>query len=216
MIYEFPANDAPIRQGDIFAGVPKLEISLNQVMAVTQGYRTELVSWDEIAKTGDPINAVVGARPVVAIVISQDCDASRAGDVTLCEIRAFQDVEGKCKDTTAPGKWAGIITQHARINQKWFYLPPDPQIGFDHKMGVDFTVSLRIARRDLEDSRRLRSGRLNDTAWAHFRERIAEFYRRYPYDEWYALNQEELQAYVKAHGEVDLFPWQSPHRPPNE
>jgi hypothetical protein len=42
----------------------------------------------------------------------------------------------------------------------------------------------------------------------HFRERIADFFRRYPYDEWYALNHEELAAYQQEYPDTNPYPWQ--------
>jgi len=76
-------------------------------------------------------------------------------------------------------------------------------------MAVDFLVTLRIPREDLESLRSLRKGRLNPVADEHFRERIAEFFRRYPYDEWYPLNQEELATYAAAHEGTKPYPWQN-------
>jgi hypothetical protein len=128
--------------------------------------------------------------------------------ITLCEISKFRDVERKSKDTTSAKSWKNIITQHARINQKWFYLPPDEKIGFSEKMAVDFMVTLRVPRAELEELRDLRKGRLNEIADEHFRERIAEFFRRYPYDEWYPLDSEELKAYLGEYPDAKPFPWQ--------
>jgi hypothetical protein len=34
MIYDFPDKSAPIRQGDIFVGLPRIDISLNRVLIV--------------------------------------------------------------------------------------------------------------------------------------------------------------------------------------
>jgi hypothetical protein len=150
----------------------------------------------------------VPVRPVAAIVATQDCDALRSRDITLCEIRAFRDVERKSKDTTSAKSWKNLITQHARINQKWFYLPPDDQIGFEDKMAVDFLVTLCLPLEDLKNLRGLRRGRLNNLADEHFRERISEFFRRYPYDEWYALSNSELEAYQKEYPDIAPFPWQ--------
>jgi len=76
-------------------------------------------------------------------------------------------------------------------------------------MAVDFTVTLRVPRAELEELRSLRRGRLNPVADEHFRERIAEFFRRYPYDEWYPLNQEELEAYRREYPDTPPFPWQN-------
>ncbi len=208
MVYEFPSPDKPIRQGDIFVGVPRFDISLKKLAIVEEDHAEE-TSWQEIAEKGERVTAIVGAKPVSAIVISQDCDACTAYDINLCEIREFRDVEGKAKETSLPKKWAGIITQHARLNQKWFYLPPDEKLGFMDKMGVDFMVTIRVPRVDLEELRILRKARLNDVAEEHFRERISEFYRRYAYDEWYPLNEEELEAYRKNYPDAAPFPWQS-------
>ena len=48
----------------------------------------------------------------------------------LCEIRQFRDVEKKCKETKEPRSWKSIVPQQARLNLKWFYLPPDAGINF--------------------------------------------------------------------------------------
>ncbi len=151
---------------------------------------------------------IVPVRPVAAIVVTQDCDAARSRDVTLCEIRGFRDVERKSRDTTSPKKWKNLLTQHSRINQKWFYLPPDDRVGFTEKMGVDFLVTLRVPRAELEQLRDMRKGRLNTVADEHFRERIGEFFRRYPYDEWYPLDQDEMKAYLDEYPGTKPFPWQ--------
>lgn len=207
MIYEFPDTSAPIRQGDVFVGLPRVDISLNQVLIVSEtGER--IAKWAEIAQKGEPVNIIVPVRPVAAIVATQDCDAVRSRDITLCEIRNFKDIERKSKDTTSPKKWKNLITQHARINLKWFYLPPDDKICFPEKMAVDFMVTLRLPRAELEELRELRKGRLNAVADEHFRERIGEFFRRYPYDEWYPLDQDELKAYMAEYPETKPFPWQ--------
>jgi hypothetical protein len=207
MIYEFPDTSMRIRQGDIFIGLPRIDMSLNNVLIVSEvGER--IAQWAEIAAKGDPVNIIVPVRSVAAIVATQDCDAARSRDITLCEIRSFRDVERKSKDTTSAKSWKNLITQHARINQKWFYLPPDDRVGFLEKMAVDFMVTLRVPRTELEELRDLRKGRLNQLAEEHFRERIGEFFRRYPYDEWYPLDQEELKAYLTEYPDTKPFPWQ--------
>jgi hypothetical protein len=146
-------------------------------------------------------------------VATQDCDALRGRDITLCEIESFRAVEKKCQNTNSPKGWKNIITQHARINLKWFYLPPDPRLGFTDKMAVDFAVTLRVPRTELEQVRHLRRGRLNPIADEHFRERIGEFFRRYPYDEWYPLDPEELRVYQGDYPDAAPFPWQPPSIP---
>lgn len=208
MIYEYPDQASPLRQGDIFFGLPRIDLSLQEVLLVeADGER--IAQWEDLARQSRPVNIIVPVRPVAAIVATQDCDTVHSRDITLCEIREFRDVERKSKDTSAPKKWKDIITQHARINQKWFYLPPDEKIGFTDKMAVDFLVTLRVPRADLESLRSLRKGRLNGIADEHFRERIAEFFRRYPYDEWYPLNKEELDAYLAEYPDAKPFQWQA-------
>ncbi len=209
MIYSYPDLTAPIRQGDIFIGLPRIDLSLAGVLVLKEDEEHVEMPWEDIALSGEPVTAAIALRPVAAIVANQDCDTIHGRDVTLCEIRLFSDVERSVKGLSSPSVLAKKITQQARINLKWFYLPPDAQIGFADKMAVDFMVTIRVARVDLERLRQFRKARLNDVADEHFRERIAEFFRRYPYDEWYPLNQEELVQYKKDHPEAEPFPWQN-------
>jgi hypothetical protein len=76
-------------------------------------------------------------------------------------------------------------------------------------MGADFLTSISIPRLALERLIRFRKGRLNEVAAQHFCERLSEFFRRYAYDEWYALTREELAEYQKHHPDAAPFPWQS-------
>lgn len=211
MIYEFPDLSAPLRQGDIFVGLPRVDFSLDRVIVANEGGEC-VAKWAEIAQQNDPVSIIVSVRPVAAIVATQDCDAVRSHDITLCEIRRFLDVERKANEKTSAKGWKDILTQHARINQKWFYLPPDTKVGFIEKMAVDFMVTLRVPRMELEGLRNLRRGRLNPIADEHFRERISEFFRRYPYDEWYPLDQQEMKAYTNEYPDTKPFPWQEVER----
>lgn len=207
MIYDFPAPEVAIRQGDIFFNLPRVDISLQELLFYdTHGVRQ--FTWEEVLNKAE-IRIVTGVRPVMGIVASQDCDAVRSVDITLVEVRPFQSVEGKCKQTKTPSSWQNIITQHGRLNQKWFYLPPDERLGFSSKMAADFRVVFQLPRIELEARReRFRRATLKPIAEAHFRERIAEFYRRYPYDEWYALEPAEMEAYRREHPDAVPFDWQ--------
>lgn len=190
----------------MFAGVPLIDVALS-ALPVVCGDAVRELPWSDIATPESEHQVVAYVRSVRAIVISQDCDAARH-DVTLCEVRPFADVHRPSANTTSPKKWVSVITQHSRMNQAWFYLPPDECVRFDERMGVDFEVTLRVSHEDIQQLRCSRLGRLNDVARAHFRERIAEYYRWYPYDEWYALRAEELAAYREQHGDVAAYPWQ--------
>ncbi|MFO8074187.1 MAG: hypothetical protein R6V85_20185 [Polyangia bacterium] len=212
MIYSSVEPEMEIRQGDIFTGVPDIEAALDKLPVLEEDDDVVEVAWKDLLAEGktDAVTALVAVRPVDAIVITQDCDAVRSPYLALCEIYDFRQVEGRAKETKSPKSWMSIITQQARINQKWFYLPPDDVVGFDSKMGVDFRRVLRVPREQLEAMRsEHRRGRLNELASAHFRERLSEFYRRYPYDEWYPLDSEELDVYQKSKPEsVEPYPWQ--------
>lgn len=209
MIYESVNPVSPIRQGDIFCGLPRFDVSLNQMLFCDpETGQPVLKKWTDLKDENRPLSFLVSAQMVNAIVITQDCDAIRSRDITLCEIRRFSDVNKLAKDAKTPKTWLKMIVQQARLNLKWFYLPPSEIFGFKEKMGVDFMVTIRLPREELEQLTSLRPCRLNDIADEHFRERISEFFRRYPYDEWYSLNDDELEAYEKEHGEVQNFPWQ--------
>jgi hypothetical protein len=201
MIYAASERSDPICQGDIFRGLPRVDLSLTAVPVVGDDGQRDAMPWERIAVVGEPVTALVALRPVTAIVASQDCDAQHNRDITLCEIRPFPEIYS-VDDKTGTSGWVSVITEHARKNLKWFYLPPDPDFGFVERMGVDFPVTLRVPRTDLESIRHLRMGRLNPEADEHFRERISEYFRRYPYDEWYPLTKVEYDLYKKKHPEA--------------
>jgi len=210
VIYEKLEAAEPIRQGDIFRNVPQLELPPLQAIPVVAEDKIEQSAWSEIANERSAISCVAAIRSVTAIALTQDCDAVRAREISLCEIGRFVEVEPRSKDATRPKSVVSLVTQHARVNQKWFYLPLDADFGFAERMAVDFRSILRVPRTDLELMRAdHRVGRLTDVALKHFRERAAEFFRRYPYDEWYPLNSEELAAYRGDKVEpIEPYPWQ--------
>ena len=208
MIYESPLPDGPIRQGDMFFGLPRIDVALNHLAVYNRDGTREALSWSAILENGEPTDIIVSVKPVTAIVISQDCDTEREPHISLCEIREFTEVYPPSKGAAKPDKWINLITQHSRKNQKWFYLPEDRKHGLHTRMGVDFFLTMRVSLQDLRDYLHLRRARLNETAKAHFRERIAEFFRRYPYDEWYPLNQAEFAAYRGKYPDAVPFSWQ--------
>lgn len=94
-------------------------------------------------------------------------------------------------------------------NLRYFYLPPDPAIGFGERMAADFRVIIRVPREDLLNLRHYRLGRLNNVAYEHFRESLAQYFRRYPYNEWYPLTREEVDEYSKGCEEsIEKYEWQ--------
>ena len=208
MIYEYPKSDAPIRQGDIFLGIPKVEIAFaSGIPTCSAPDEMEKTPWEEIVESGNVATALLPVLAVPAIVASQDCDVRWGESITLCEIRKFSEVEKNAATATTAGM-IRIITRHARWKLKWFYLPPDKKT-FDGRMGVDFFSTLRVPREDLVKYIELRKARLKPVACDHFRERIAHFYRRYAYNVWYPLNKEEVEAYSKDNTleSSDLYDW---------
>ncbi|MFB0554461.1 MAG: hypothetical protein ACETWQ_14245 [Phycisphaerae bacterium] len=209
-IYDYPDNSEAIRQGDIFLGIPKVEIEFASGLPIpTAESEVETIPWEDIVKKGVSETAVLPVLPVPAIVASQDCDARWGDSITLCEIREFSEIE-KDAAMAKSARMIKIITRQARWKLKWFYLPPDETIGFDKRMGVDFFSTMRVPREDLEKLIELRKARLKPVACDHFRERIAHFYRRYAYNEWYPLNKEEMGIYSKDHTvePSDFYDWQ--------
>lgn len=207
MIYEKPDKNEPIKQGDIFYPLPILMVDLSHIYLV-DGDKVIDTNWSEIqTKDGMVVNAAVNKS--CGIVASQDCDASRAPVISFFEIGTFQDVARMALPTT-PKKWMNLITQRSRINAKWFYLPEDASISFTQRMAINFEVTFQIQKDDLQKNvSELRMGRLNQTALKHYRESIAHFFRRYPYDEWYPLTKPEFEEYVNTKGiSVEPFPWQ--------
>jgi hypothetical protein len=76
-------------------------------------------------------------------------------------------------------------------------------------MAINFHMVFHIPRDHLEQYKKdLRKGRLNNIAFQHYRESIAQYFRRYPYDEWYPLTKEEFLEYNKEDGSVEPFKWQ--------
>ncbi len=62
MIYEELRPNAPIRQGDIFVKLPKVEISLERMALFTQSGQTAELSWREVAQRGSGVTAVLHAK----------------------------------------------------------------------------------------------------------------------------------------------------------
>jgi hypothetical protein len=211
MIYEFPDESEPIRQGDIFYPIPNLTIDLDQIPILDKEGVPEVKKWEELSEF--PSSATIAIGQAWGIVASQDCDTARSQTISLFTISPIEITTGnkdEYKDKSAHW-WMERITKKSKIDRdKWFYLPPDAQLGFSERMVVVFQNILQLQRANL-DSRKeiLRKGRLNKEADEHFRESIAQFFRRYPYNEWYPLNKEEFEAYAEDKKEfIPPYPWQ--------
>jgi hypothetical protein len=111
---------------------------------------------------------------------------------------------------TSPARWSKELSKQDSENVRFFYCPPDRSMGFSERMAVDFRSILRLPGPQLDDLKAFRVGRLNRVAYEHFREKMAQYFRRYPYDPWFPLNKEEFELYAKEYpaGSVKPFDWQ--------
>lgn len=160
MIYDPVDISSPISQGDIFLNIPIVDFRSEELVFMDNEGGLDSLPWSTFAEQASGRDAFVAVRPTIGIVGTQDCDAYRAPIITFFEVRPFRDVERKSKETVKPAKWATLLTQHARINLKWFYLPEDRQVGFTEKMGVDFLTSIPVPRVAVEQMLAFRVGRL--------------------------------------------------------
>jgi hypothetical protein len=93
MIYDFPETSFPIGQGDIFFGVPILDLTDEELPTIDDEGNAQALPWETFASDGKDVSAIVTVRPTIAIVGTQECDALRAANITLFEVRPFRDVE---------------------------------------------------------------------------------------------------------------------------
>src|SRR5262249_46713708 len=144
-------------------------------------------------------------------VITQNCDAARGHSISLCEIDSYLTEKEKAIPPTTPKKWQSKIMEDVRKIPRLFYLPVDESVGIGERIAVDFRSVLRVRRLALEAMREPGMPRLNYVANEHFRETLAQFFRRYPVNEWYPLTKEEFEAYAesKKPEPVKPYPWQS-------
>jgi hypothetical protein len=206
MIYNFPPADEPICQGDVFSKIPYCDLSLLKSSKVDADGQITEVTWPDVATTS-PVHLVYATLPVTAIVVSHNCDIPRSTYLTLMEIHPFEEVEN-CPENTGLPKVIKIITRQSWVNRKWFYLPVDEQIGFSKRMAVDFRLPIRLSRTQLLEYRDYRIGRLKPCALNHLRERLAQFFVRHAFNEWYPLTREEFEEYCTDHGDSGPYSWQ--------
>lgn len=207
MIYDFPDRSQPIKQGDVFYPLPSISLDLNKMAILSEKGTLEEANWP-IIKDKKNIVVNIPMKQVWGVVATQDCDASRAPIISFFGIDIFKEVTG-LDLPPKPNKRVHMIIQKSRLNARWFYLPSDEKIGFEESMAINFHFVFHILRENLEQYvEELRKGRLNKVAFQHYRESIAQYFRRYPYDEWYPLNNDEFVEYKKENGTVKPFEWQ--------
>ena len=194
MCYEKLNGDQLVRQGDLFFPLPCPNISLDDVQAVSEDGYLEAMNWAKAQDKRD-ISATVILEKTWGIVATQDCDATWRSSISLFRIRPFKEVYRNpiSKDLG----WVHALTERACKNASWIYLPKDADIGIDEEMAINFHEIFQVEKVDLEKYINLRKGRLASFAYEHYREAIAQYFRRYPYNEWYPFNKAQLEAYAK-------------------
>ncbi len=210
MIYDFTEPAAPIRQGDVFISLPSVTISLDRMLILNSADQsTSETKWQCVVEDGNDspeVTLIASARSVRAIVLTQNCDAMRSEYITFAEIVPFSSVLGESVPSSHK-KWQSKIVQHAKNNTRYFYLPESSSHGIGERSAADFRMVFRLPRVELERLHALRRCRLNQVATEHFRESLAHFVRRYPYNEWYPLTKEEFAEYSHEY-KVDPYEWQ--------
>lgn len=207
MIYEIPDEEIPISQGDIFINLPLTINNLNDIIVIDDEGEIE-TNWLTIRdRKRSIVKSVI--KPAIGILASQNCDASRQPYLTFFKIDTFRDIIGERNMPGNVKKWVSMITQRSRINPAWFYLPSDPEIGFDEKMAINFNNVFQIQRDIItENISDFRIGSLNEEALNHYRNSISHYFLRYAYNEWYPLNREEFTEYQNNYSGTEPYPYQ--------
>lgn len=201
MIYEKAKPTDPLRQGDLLRPLPLISVKLDSVQYLDTDGNTEQVPWtSETSREGD---LVVHVNPTFGIVATQDCDAEHAPLITFFEIREFLSVENQQPPASPSAErllrwWVDRIITKSKENLNRFYLPADSSFGIDERMAIDFNTIFQTSRDGLVGQLgKLRIGRLIPEAYQHYRESVAQYFRRYPVDEWYPLTRAEFEWYSK-------------------
>ena len=96
------------------------------------------------------------------------------------------------------------IREMQQMNQHRFHLPPNEKIGFSEDMYVEFDVIFQLHGNSLDISKGdLRKGRINNEIYLHFREKIANYFRRYAYDETATMTAEMKQECQNSRAEEE-------------
>lgn len=213
MCYDLLEEDFSIRQGDIFYPLPCPEFNLTRMQVLEKVGSQEMLTldsdWNSLCEQ-DSIVISVALQKTWGIVATQNCDASRIPDISFFQIMPYLSINQTPPPEDKHDKWISIITDRSCKNASIFYLPIDERLGICERMIINFHKVFHLPREDLVNNIKLRKGRLARVAYEHYRESIAQYYRRYPYNEWYSLNSDEAAFYIsKGRCEEDeLYPWQ--------
>jgi hypothetical protein len=211
MIYNIPNSDDPIQQGDIFKAIPYISYDPERLLICGSEPSTDTVNWIDHSEDSE-LEIIAHLKSVIGIVVTQDCDTERNDTIALFTIEPLSAVVpnfGPSEKKDGPKWWAENLPKKVRTDQKWFYLPPDLKIGFKERMAIDFNTVIPVPTQYLAKNKaKLRIAKLNSVADEHFREQVAQYYRRYPYNEWYPFSKEEFEEYRKLNTREDTIPYE--------
>ena len=189
MIYEAVSLSDDLRQGDIFWRLPFSYFNLDVLFVYTDDSTSEEISWQNLNK--ENIQVLASIEKVYAIVLSQDCDCLREEYISLIVVSEW------LKEYTKSKKWMEEIIKLNRVSPSKMYLPPDNNFNINKRMHIDFSQIFNLKRENLNGIKSLRLCRLNEEAMDHFREKLAFYFHRYAFDEFYPLNKDEMSSYEK-------------------
>ncbi len=218
MIYDAAAGDAPIQQGDIFFGIPKVDLGKTFTVITGDGAAQE-GGWSDVEAipefaTDKEIATIIRLSSSAGIVLTQDCDAARSPYLWLAIVDKYLTVTGRGTPPGSPKKWVDLIKREMKSNPRCFYLPESAGHGITERMAADLRALFQVERSVIESLKGRRRCRLNGVAKEHFREFVGNYFKRYPYNEWYPLTGEELTAYQTDVPDAEAYPWQTVAAPP--
>ena len=211
---EKPHTSAPLKQGDIFFPLPYPIVDIGDMTTLDDDGPIEF-DWNNTISP-EPMDFLIKMKPVYAIVASQDCDNLRDEAITFFMIKTFRDLNKKNITEKNVRDRVDQIISITKGSPNAIYIPPDST--FPEPMLIDMSVTFQVRRTSLLDNlATLRIGRLASIAYENYRDKIANFFRRYPSNEWYAMSKEEFNYYLtermsKASTEekenIKPYPWQ--------
>jgi hypothetical protein len=195
MIFEAVAETEPIRQGDIFIGIPFCRFNLEKIpVFITSGNLAPL-QWKDI--DSDEVKILASLERADGIVLTQDCDCLRSPSISFMKIVNWE------KSFQTDKNWMNAIIELSTKKLDSFYLPIDEKWDLNERKIVEFETVFQLDRSTIKTLRNLRKCRLNQEALEHFRWKVSHFFRRYSYDEYYALASSEMDEYEIKHSESE-------------
>lgn len=215
MIYTNVGEEDPLQQGDILYPVPMfVPLTLDTIPKLSSNGDVISSDWVEDLQMKSLVTSGVAVKPVMCIVASQSCDASRASYISCFLIDEFENVTNKKLDGKEAKGRSDLIVAGQRKSGKWFYLPQDDNFMIQKPMAINFGRIFQLQRESLISKLdTLRIGKLNSVAYEHYREMVAQYFTRYSYNEWYSLAADELSAYCKKispeeKSKMKIYDWQ--------